>query len=179
MTTCHDTSSWGSVIEVDKTQFHRIVVGVDGSANSIAALQLAVGLAAREGATLEAVYAYNPYVAAQYPFAGALPPYGLHGEGTQDSADPTAEPINAATDSLELLTSTLNSVLAKAEVDEIVARVAEGDPHHVLASAADHADLLVVGARGHDGPLGLLHGSTAQACTRHATCPVLVVPARY
>src|SRR5450755_2920765 len=103
MTACDDTSSWGSVIEVDKTQFHRIVVGVDGSANSIAALQLAVGLAAREGAALEAVYAYHPYVAAQYPFAGALPPYGLHGEGTQDSADPTTEPINAATDSRELL----------------------------------------------------------------------------
>jgi len=178
MTACHDTSSWGSVIEVDKTQFHRIVVGVDGSANSIAALRLAVGLAAREGATLEAVYAYHPYVAAQYPFAGALPPYGVHGEGTEDSADPTSEPNNAATDALELLKSTLYSVLDKAEVDQIAVRAIEGDPNHVLASEAAYADLLVVGARGHNRALGLLHGSTAQACTRHATCPVLVVPAR-
>ncbi len=178
MTTCHDTSSWGSANAADKTQFHRIVVGVDGSTNSIAALQLAVGLADREGATLEAVYAYHPYVAAQYPFAGALPPYGPHGEGTQDTADPTAGPINAATDSLELLKSTLYSVLKEAEVDKIALRAIEGDPDDVLASAAEYADLLVVGARGHNGPLGLLHGSTAQACTRHATCPVLVVPAR-
>ncbi len=178
MTACHDTSSWASVIEVDKTQFHRIVVGVDGSANSIAALRLAVGLATREGATLEAVYAYHPYVAAQYPLAGALPPYGVHGEGTQDPTDATAKPINAATDSLELLRSTLYSVLDKAEVDQIVLRAIEGDPTDVLASEAAYADLLVVGARGHNGPLGVLHGSTAQACTRHATCPVLVVPAR-
>ena len=135
MTTCHDTSSWGSANAADKTQFHRIVVGVDGSPNSVAALQLAVGLADREGATLEAVYAYHPYVAAQYPFAGALPPYGMHGEGTQDTADPATEPINAATDSLELLKSTLYSVLKEAEVDKIAVRAIEGDPNDVLASA--------------------------------------------
>lgn len=178
MTACHDTSSWGSVIEVDETQFHRIVVGVDGSANSIAALQLAVGLAAREGATLEAVYAYHHYVAPQYPFAGALPPYGVRGEGTEDSADPTSAPIDAATDALDLLTNTLHTVLDKTEVDQIVLRAIEGDPDNVLASEAAFADLLVVGARGHNGTLGLLHASTAQAITRHATCPVLVVPAR-
>src|ERR1039457_2067045 len=92
MTACHDTSSWGPANEVGQTHFRRIVVGVDGSTNSVAALRLAVGLAARDGATVEAVYAFHPYLEAQYPFAGALPPYGPHGEGTQDPADPTSEP---------------------------------------------------------------------------------------
>ena len=178
MTACHDTSTWGPTNVIDQTHFHRIVVGVDGSPNSIAALQLALGLAARDGATVEAVYAYHPYVAAQYPFAGALPPYGPHGEGTEDADDPTSKPITAADDSKELLLSTLYSVLPKDEVDKIVVHAIEGEPHAVLASEAAYADLLVIGARGHNGPLGLLHASTAQAITRHATCPVLVVPAR-
>lgn len=178
MTACHDTSSWGLAKTADQTHFHRIVVGVDGSPNSVAALRLAVGLAARDGAIVEAVYAFHPYFEAQYPFAGALPPYGPHGEGTQDPADPAAEPINAATDARQILKSTVSSALGDTAVEQIVVRAIEGDPHDVLASVAENADLLVVGARGHSGPLGLLHGSTAQACTRHATCPVLVVPAR-
>jgi len=177
MTACHDTSSWGSATTLGQTRFHRIVVGVDGSANAVAALQLAVGLAARDGATVEAVYAYHPYLEAQYPFAGALPPYGPHGEGTQDSADPTSEPMNATTDAQAILKQTVFSAFGYAEVDQLVVRAIEGNPHDVLARVAENADLLVVGARGHDGPLGLLHASTAQACTRHAACPVLVVPA--
>jgi nucleotide-binding universal stress UspA family protein len=177
MTACHDTSSWGPATALGQTHFHHIVVGVDGSANSVAALQLAVGLAAREGATVEAVYAYHPYLEAQYPFAGALPPYGPHGEGTQDPADPTSAPISPATDALELLKETVSAAFGYADVDQLVVRAIEGNPHEVLASVAQTADLLVVGARGHGGPLGLLHGSTAQACTRHASCPVLVVPA--
>jgi nucleotide-binding universal stress UspA family protein len=177
MTACHDTSSWGPANAAGQTHFHRIVVGVDGSANSVAALKLAVGLAARDGAKVEAVYAYHPYLEAQYPFAGALPPYGPRGEGTQDPTDPTSEPISATTDAQEILRQTVSSAFGYAEVDQLVVRAIEGNPHDVLASVAETADLLVVGARGHGGPLGLLHGSTAQACTRHATCPVLVVPA--
>ena len=141
---------------------------------------IAVGLAARDGAKVEAVYAFQPYMtAAQYPFAGAVPPYGLHGEGTQDSADPTSHLITAATEALQTLQTTVSTALGRDEAEQITMRAIEGEPHHVLASEAEFADLLVVGARGHNGPLGLLHGSTAQACTRHATCPVLVVPAAH
>ncbi len=180
MTACHDTSTWGPTKVADQTHFHRIVVGIDGTENSIAVLHFAVGLAARDGAKVEAVYAFQPYMtAAQYPFAGAVPPYGLHGEGTQDSADPTSHLITAATEALQTLQTTVSTALGRDEAEQITMRAIEGQPHHVLASEAEFADLLVVGARGHNGPLGLLHGSTAQACTRHATCPVLVVPAAH
>jgi nucleotide-binding universal stress UspA family protein len=45
----------------------------------------------------------------------------------------------------------------------------------ILVAAAKGAELLVVGSRGLGGFTGLLLGSVSQQCTRHATCPVLLV----
>jgi nucleotide-binding universal stress UspA family protein len=46
----------------------------------------------------------------------------------------------------------------------------------VLVSAADSAQLLVVGSRGQGAIRGLLLGSVALGCVVHAPGPVLVVP---
>jgi nucleotide-binding universal stress UspA family protein len=53
--------------------------------------------------------------------------------------------------------------------------VTEGPAGSVLVQAAEGADLLVVGSRGHGGFVGLLLGSVSQQCVTHAPCPVLVV----
>jgi nucleotide-binding universal stress UspA family protein len=134
-------------------------VGVDGTPNSIAALRIAVGLAVSDAATVEAVCAYHPYLESEYAFAGA------------------SGPIDAATDAEATLMNAVFSAFGRAAVDCLTLRAIEGNPHAVLADAAATADLLVVGARRNGRLLGLLHGSTAQACTRHASGPVLVVPA--
>jgi nucleotide-binding universal stress UspA family protein len=42
-------------------------------------------------------------------------------------------------------------------------------------SIACHAQLLVVGSRGHGGFAGMLLGSTSQALIYHSPCPLLVV----
>jgi nucleotide-binding universal stress UspA family protein len=159
MTACHDTSTWGPGSAVRQTRFRRIVVGVDGTPNSVAALRLAVGLANSGDASVEAVCAYHPYMEAQYPLASP------------------SEPIDAAKDAEATLKNAVFTAFGRAVVDRLTIRAIEGNPHGVLASLSETADLLVVGARRQGRPLGLLHGSTAQACTRHATCPVLVVPA--
>lgn len=45
------------------------------------------------------------------------------------------------------------------------------------AAAAEEADLLVPGSRGHGGIAGLRLGSVSVHCIQRAACPVVVVPA--
>jgi nucleotide-binding universal stress UspA family protein len=182
MTSCHDISSWDDGEDLQSIRFQRIVVGVDGSPNSLAALRLAGALGLRDGAKLEVVCAYRPYFEAEYPFASGIPSYGPVGEATtREAYPPTNGVVDAAADAYETLERAARTVFGSMQPSGIAGlelRPVEGSPHDVLTRLALDADLLVVGARGHSGPLGLLLGSTAQACARHAPCPVLVVPAQ-
>ncbi|MEV0561406.1 universal stress protein [Dactylosporangium sp. NPDC049742] len=54
----------------------------------------------------------------------------------------------------------------------------QGHPAKVLLDAANGAELLVVGSRGHGTFTGILLGSVSQHCVQHAPCPVVVVPSR-
>jgi len=54
-------------------------------------------------------------------------------------------------------------------------RVVEGQAGPVLVEAAEGADLLVVGNRGHGGLAEALLGSVGQYCVRHAPCPVVIM----
>ncbi len=55
--------------------------------------------------------------------------------------------------------------------------VVEGRTARALLDAARHADLLVVGSRGHGAFAGMLLGSVSQHVVAHAHCPVVVVRA--
>ena len=58
-----------------------------------------------------------------------------------------------------------------------VTLVAESSPPgELLVDRASHADLLVVGGRGHSGLVQLLVGSVSQHCLHHAPCPLVIVP---
>jgi nucleotide-binding universal stress UspA family protein len=185
MTACHDTSSWGVLTSpsdaqtagaIEATRLRRVVVGVDGSANSVAALRYAVGLAARDGGTVDAICAFHPYVQAQYPFAMAIPPYGPIGDAAHEGTTLVGAVLDAGDDARQALKDAMTAAFGSTELIGVRLIALEGTAHDVLTRSAEHADMLIVGARGHNGPFAMVLGSTAQACTRHAHCPVLVVP---
>ncbi len=137
----------------------RIVVGVDGSLPSLAALRWAVRQAEITGATLDAVIAW------QFPIAAG----GLGWAPTSGIDD---------TDYSELAAKTLAEAIAEVSPPSgltVHQVVAEGNAAQVLLDAARGADLLVVGNRGHGGFADALIGSVSVRCLHHASCPVVVV----
>ncbi len=139
---------------------HLVVVGVDGSPSSRAALAWAVEHARLTGATVEAVIAWE--VRANY---GGYPV-------------PVPSPAPPNVDWAGLATEVLDHAIADANPDKDVTirpTVTPGNAGHALLEAAKDADLLVVGHRGHGGLVEALLGSVSQYCVHHATCPVVVV----
>jgi nucleotide-binding universal stress UspA family protein len=57
----------------------------------------------------------------------------------------------------------------------VTLRVVHGHPAPVLVDASAHAQLLVVGSRGHGAFAGMLLGSVSQHCVHQARCPVVVI----
>ncbi len=137
----------------------RIVVGVDGSPPSVEALRWAIRQAGLTGAAIDAVIAW------QYPIAAG----GLGWAPTAGLDD---------TDYGELAAKTLSAAVEEAAPPpDVTIRqvVVDGNPADALLDAADGADLLVVGNRGHGTFTSALLGSVSSRCVHHATCPVVVV----
>ena len=137
-----------------------IVVGVDGSPESHAALAWALAEARLRNATLHVVHAWVIPAAfgvdAAFVLAEAI-------EGFQEEAG-------------RVLDEALAEVAGEAGTDVPLEReVVQGPASACLLRAAAGADLLVVGSRGHGGFAGLLLGSVSQQCAHHATCPVVIV----
>jgi nucleotide-binding universal stress UspA family protein len=130
----------------------RIVVGVDGSAASIAALRWAVRQASFVGATVETVISW------QVSVYGAE--YGV----------PAPDLAGAARETLDLaVMDALGSGCG------IAKRVVCGRPADVLVAAAAEADLLVIGSRGLGAVLSVLLRSVSKRVVTHAQCPVVVI----
>jgi len=138
---------------------HRIVVGVDGSQPSQEALAWAMRQAELTGSSVDAVIAWHDPVV-----IGGMP----HG--------PVAVLEQAAFG--EFAATTLGNSIhdvgahSSVSVNPVVRR---GNAAQELIDAADGADLLVVGSRGHGGFAGALLGSVSQHCVHHAPCPVVII----
>jgi nucleotide-binding universal stress UspA family protein len=138
-----------------------IVVGVDGSDNSVSALEWAAGQAQLQGADLRAVFVWK------FPYMEVVP------AGLGTTLPPFPEMQKAAE-------ARLDEIIGRARLphDLTVTRVAiEGDPARELLDQSKDATLVVVGARGHEGFLGVLTGSVATRVVNHATVPVAVIRA--
>jgi nucleotide-binding universal stress UspA family protein len=136
-----------------------VVVGLDDSDTSRAALRAAVADAARRGAGVEAVLVYEP----PNPWSELYTLSTAAGE-TPEQARGRAEKIVADALGADVDASAAVSVVAL-----------EGPPGAVLARRAEDAALLVVGSKSRSTLRGLLLGSVALDCVVHAPVPVMVV----
>jgi nucleotide-binding universal stress UspA family protein len=139
----------------------KIVVGIDGSPAATAALEWAIGEARLRGARLLVVQAWG------VPVLAYATPYG---------AGPTVELVDSER---KAAAAALDAVVERVDTEGVDVRraVVEGSAAQSLLEAAEDADLLVVGSRGHGGFAGLLLGSVSQQCAQHALCPVVIVRA--
>ncbi len=152
------------LVDPEAVQGPRVVVAVDGSAGSRAALQFALEDAARRGVPLDAVVAYSsPDYWTDFNVVG-----GAETERMRARLRSEAEArVRAVVDEV--------TRTASGPLPEIRIRAVQGAPADALIRASHGADLLVVGSRGHGGFSSVLLGSTSIQCALHATCPVTVV----
>lgn len=131
-----------------------IVVGVDGSAHSLAALEWAIAEARMRQGLIRIVTAwYYP------PLASTV------GDGVIDDTFKQAAEQAQAT----AVTATVDAGVP------VTGQVVESSPAVALLHAAADADLLIVGSHGHRRLTGLLLGSVAAHVIHHSPCSVLIV----
>lgn len=139
-----------------------IVVGFDGSDASRAALAWAVDEAKLRNATLRVVHAWT-----LTPLAS--PSFG-------PGAFPSATDIEALESaSRDTLAAAVDGVTAAEPGLPVEQSLVRGGAAQALLAESEHADLLVVGSRGHGGFAELLLGSVSHQCASHASCPVVIV----
>lgn len=132
----------------------RVVVGVDGSESSELALRWAARIGSFASARVEAVIAWT------FPTSVA-PVFSKDWRPDRDAQ--------------LTLTTAVEKVFGALGSGNVDLGVDEGDAARALVERSRHADLLVVGSRGHGGFAELLLGSVSMACAEHAHCPVLIV----
>ncbi len=139
----------------------KVVVGVDGSEGSLAALRFAVTEARLRGDRLELVYAWH------VPPDGG--PFGSGASSVVLAGEVAKAAEQVAANAAELARREAGSDV---QVDAVAVMAS---PAAELVDRSREADLLVVGSRGLGGFTGLLLGSASHQVVHHARCPVAVV----
>ncbi|MFC9462129.1 universal stress protein [Streptomyces sp. NPDC056983] len=134
----------------------RIVVGVDGSPSSRAALRWAVRYAGLVGGRVEAISAWEVPGMASWS-APAVDTDFDEGEAERG------------------LVEEVRAVLGEDGGSLVRERLVRGNAAEVLVDAAQGAEMLVVGSRGHGSFRRALLGSVSQQVAHHAPCPVTII----
>lgn len=140
-------------------EMNNVVVGVDGSDASLAALRSAIDEAAFRGVGVDAVHVWNmPALSGAEALGSVMLPWA--------ELEASAHAI-------------VEEAVGKVEHRDVTVKpvVLQGSTAHCLIEHAADAPMLVVGSRGTGGFIGLLVGSVAHQVLHHAPCPILVVPA--
>ncbi|MGW4599128.1 universal stress protein [Streptomyces sp. NPDC004457] len=132
-----------------------VIAAVDGSADSLRALDWALDAARRRKARLRVVHVRQYAAWGQADVLVAGPP-GAEGDPVLDEAR--------------------GRLADRAALPAVEYLAVEGVPGAVLPELGADAQLLVLGSRGRGGFASLLLGSNGLAVARDAECPVVVVP---
>ncbi len=129
----------------------RIVVGVDGSANSLRALSWAASEARLRGCVLEIVHAnfYRREILVSFE--------------------------DFARDEKAILDHAVGRARVLEPGVQVIGHLSEPPADKALIDASDGAELLVVGSRGLHGFNEVVVGSVSNECAHHAKCPVVIV----
>lgn len=139
----------------DQQQADPIVVGVDGSPLSIAALRWAVTQARLTGSDIHAVTGW------EVPYTIMIVPTYTEGD--------------YACDAHKVLDQGVAEVQEASPDVRIEKHLIQKRPALALVTAAKDAQLLVIGGQGRGELPGMHLGSVASYCVHHAPCPVVVI----
>ncbi len=137
-----------------------ILVGIDGSKESRQALRWACQEAQLRGVDVLAVAVWNVFPVTVDPMVGTA--------AYENVKDP--EQVTRAT--LEALTAEVAGDFPEVELAQ---KVTAGHPAEELIKLSTNASMLVVGAQGHGGFMGMMLGSTSKHVLSHSACTVVVV----
>ncbi len=155
------------------TRSPRILVGVDGSPRSVAALRWALEHARCTGSPVDVVSAWEPGL------SGATGPIaaGVGAGATAAVALLSTEELDGALAAEAHEVAGRSLLLADADAAAVPVRpwALRGRPGPLLCDLARPEDLLVVGPSGHGPLVGTLLGSVATYLVAHAPCSVVVV----
>lgn len=144
------------------TSSRPVVVGVDGSSGSTAALDLAGTLAAATGSAVTVVGAFQ----------------GSSAGGGWDEAFPPPTHMSGAAAAAAARDEVATAVLhlrARHPDLQVEGTTVEGDAVDVLVAASSGVAAVVVGSRGYGGFAGMMLGSVSHGVLRAAMSPVAVV----
>lgn len=141
--------------------YKKVIWATDGSEAADRALPHAKAIVAESGAPLLVVYSEE---------------FTMPGKGGGSLPVHANEPELQAKIERQVAELSNDGIAVKLESS----RSKVGGAAHVIADVAvrEHADLIVVGTRGHTALAGLLLGSVTQRLLHIAPCPVLAVPDR-
>jgi nucleotide-binding universal stress UspA family protein len=132
-----------------------VVVGVDGSENSVEAVRWAVDYARAKGLNVRVISAFDI-------------PWRIF-------ITPTSTDENYADAAKEALDSTMERAFPDGTDLQIKRQVVQGRPELALGAASKNAVVLVIGSHGVGLLPGVTLGSVANYCVNHASCPVVVI----
>ncbi len=136
----------------------RVVVGVDGTTDSTAALRFAFEAAARRGSGLTVVHTWD-----------------LDVDTTAAALAWSVDSQQADEQERSLVAEAVAGFAAEYPTVDVRRHVVRGHPVAELVRESENAALLVVGTRGRGSVKGMVLGSVSQKVLHDARCPVAVI----